>query len=49
MVLMLYGNAPRVGVYLLQDAFRRMGLAADQTSIELVRALLTRVCTYIAS
>jgi SAM-dependent methyltransferase len=41
MVLMLYGNAPRVGVYLLQDAFRRMGLAAEQTSIELVRALLT--------
>lgn len=41
MVLMLYGNAPRVGVYLLQDVFRRMGLAADQTSVELVRAVLT--------
>jgi SAM-dependent methyltransferase len=39
-VLMLYGGAPRLGVYLLQDVFRRMGLAADQTSVELVRAVL---------
>jgi SAM-dependent methyltransferase len=39
-VLMLYGSAPRSGVYLLQDAFRRLGLAPDQTSIELVRTVL---------
>ena len=38
--MMLYGSASRLGVNLLQDAFRRMGLAADQASVELVRAML---------
>ena len=40
MIIMLYGSAPRLGVYLLQDAFRRMGLAADHASVELVRMML---------
>jgi SAM-dependent methyltransferase len=40
MSIMLYGSAPRVGVYLLQDAFRRMGLTADQDSVGLVRSVL---------
>jgi SAM-dependent methyltransferase len=40
MSIMLYGSAPRVGVYLLQDAFRRMGLTADQDSAGLVRNVL---------
>lgn len=41
MVLMLYGSAPRLGVYLLQDVFRRMGLTADQEGVTLVRTVLT--------
>jgi SAM-dependent methyltransferase len=41
MIIMLYGSAPRVGAYLLQDAFRRMGLVADQESVDLVRKMLT--------
>jgi SAM-dependent methyltransferase len=41
MILMLYGHAPRVGVYLLQDAFRRLGLNQNSQSIEFVRGVIS--------
>jgi hypothetical protein len=37
---MLYGGAPRTGVYLLQDAFGRMRLGPDRQSIEVVRSII---------
>jgi SAM-dependent methyltransferase len=40
MVLMVYGQTCRVGVYMLQDAFRRMGLRQDAASIAHARAIL---------
>jgi len=43
MILMLYGQAARVGVYMLQDAFRRMGLQADGHGIEKVRSVLAEL------
>jgi SAM-dependent methyltransferase len=41
MIVMLYGSVARVGVYLLQDAFKRMGLVADQEGVELARRMLS--------
>ena len=38
--MMLYGSAPRTGVYLLQDAFRRMGLTAEHASVDSMLASL---------
>jgi SAM-dependent methyltransferase len=40
MVLMLYGQAARVGVYMLQDVFRRMGLKASADGIAKARSVL---------
>lgn len=38
--LMLYGCGPRIGVYLLQEVFRTLGLEPDARSVALVRATL---------
>jgi SAM-dependent methyltransferase len=46
MHLMVYGNGPRVGVYLLQDAFRRLGLGQDAYGIGLVRSVLSGLPKY---
>ena len=43
MVLMVYGQAARVGVYMLQDAFRRMGLNADSDGIAKARSVLAEL------
>jgi SAM-dependent methyltransferase len=40
MVLMLYGQAARTGVYMLQDVFRRIGTRQDAEGIAQVRAIL---------
>src|SRR3954453_20206668 len=40
MVLMLYGQAARVGVYMLQDVFRRIGLQANPDDIGKARSIL---------
>ena len=43
MVLMLYGHAARVGVYMLQDVFRRMGLRADADSVTKARSVIAEL------
>ncbi len=43
MVLMLYGATVRTGVYMLQDAFRRMGLAQTADGIAEVRQILSEL------
>jgi SAM-dependent methyltransferase len=40
MFLMVYGATRRIGVYLLQDAFRRMGLQQDAASVSLIREVI---------
>jgi SAM-dependent methyltransferase len=40
MVLMLYGATVRTGVYMLQDAFRRMGIAQTPEGVVEVRRIL---------
>jgi len=40
MVLMLYGATVRTGVYMLQDAFRRMGIAQTSEGVAKVRQIL---------
>jgi len=40
MVLMLYGAAVRTGVYMLQDAFRRMGVVQTSQGVAQVRQIL---------
>lgn len=40
MVLMLYGATVRTGVYMLQDAFRRMGIAQTPEGVAEVRRIL---------
>jgi len=40
MVLMLYGATVRTGVYMLQDAFRRMGIAQSSEGVVQVRQIL---------
>lgn len=40
MVLMLYGATVRTGVYMLQDAFRRMGVAQSPEGVAQVRQIL---------
>ena len=40
MVLMLYGQTVRTGVYMLQDAFRRMHLEQDEQGVAQVRRVL---------
>jgi SAM-dependent methyltransferase len=40
LIAMVYGSAARAGVYLLQDAFKRMGLGIDQRSVDIVRTIL---------
>ena len=43
MVLMVYGQAARVGVYMLQDVFRRLGLQPDNDGIGKVRSVLAEL------
>src|SRR6476469_9650497 len=40
MVLMVYGATVRTGVYMLQDAFRRMGIAQSPDGVASVRQIL---------
>jgi SAM-dependent methyltransferase len=43
MCLMVYGRMARVGVYALQDAFRRMGVPQTAEGIKFVRATIQRL------
>ena len=43
MVLMLYGQTVRTGVYMLQDAFRRMHLPQTPEGVAQVRRVLTEI------
>src|SRR3712207_5067992 len=43
MVLMVYGISRRVGVYLLQDVFRRLGLQQCPEDVSLVREMLEQL------
>jgi SAM-dependent methyltransferase len=43
MCLMVYGRMARVGVYALQDVFRRMGVPQTAEGIKLVRATIQRL------
>jgi len=43
MVLMLYGETVRTGVYMLQDAFRRMGIEQTPEGVELVRRIIAEL------
>jgi len=43
MVLMLYGATVRVGVYMLQDAFQRIGIAQSPEGVSRVRQILTEL------
>ena len=43
MSLMLYGEYPRVGVHMMQEAFRLMGLEQDARGVHMVRHTLERV------
>jgi len=40
MVLMLYGYYPRVGVYMMQEAFRLLGVKQDAAGIDLVKRVI---------
>jgi SAM-dependent methyltransferase len=43
MVLMLYGQTVRTGVYMLQDAFRRMGISQTPEGVAEVRRILAEL------
>ena len=43
MVLMLYGATVRTGVYMLQDAFRRMGIAQSADGVGRVRQIISEL------
>jgi len=43
MVLMLYGQSIRTGVYMLQDAFRRMGIEQTPAGVTEVRRILSEL------
>jgi SAM-dependent methyltransferase len=43
MVLLLYGATVRTGVYMLQDAFQRMGIKQSPESVAQVRRILTEL------
>ena len=43
MVLMLYGATVRTGVYMLQDAFQRMGIAQSSDGVAKVRQILSEL------
>jgi len=43
MVLMVYGQGPRVGVYMLQDAFKRMALPSTPEGIVKIRDILAEL------
>lgn len=46
MALMLYATARRLGLYLLQDAFKRLGLRQDPSGIETVKKVLEALPNY---
>lgn len=43
MVLMVYGQTVRTGVYMLQDAFRRMGIEQTSEGVATVRRILSEL------
>ncbi|WP_448620111.1 class I SAM-dependent methyltransferase [Geodermatophilus sp. URMC 65] len=43
MSLMVYGYHPRAGVYMLQEAFRLLGLQQDAAGVEMIKHTLTRI------
>ena len=43
MILMLYGQTVRSGVYMLQDAFRRMGIEQTPEGVALVRRIIAEL------
>ena len=43
MVLMLYGQTVRTGVYMLQDAFRRIGVPQDENGVARVRGIIAEL------
>ncbi len=43
MVLMVYGQTVRTGVYMLQDAFRRMGIEQTSYGVAQVRSILSEL------
>ena len=43
MVLMLYGRAGRIGIYLLQDAFRRMDISQTPEGVRAVRNIISHL------
>jgi SAM-dependent methyltransferase len=43
MVLMLYGETVRTGVYMLQDAFRRIGIDQSSQGVAQVRSILSEL------
>ena len=43
MLLMLYGQTVRTGVYMLQDAFRRMGIAQTPEGVAQVRRIISEL------
>jgi SAM-dependent methyltransferase len=43
MVLMLYGQTARIGVYMLQDAFRRIGIGQTPEGVARVRQILSEL------
>ena len=43
MVLMLYGATVRVGVYMLQDAFQRIGISQSQEGVAHLRRILSEL------
>jgi SAM-dependent methyltransferase len=46
MILMLYGRAGRIGIYLLQDAFRRMGVQQTPEGVHTVRSIMKRIPSF---
>jgi SAM-dependent methyltransferase len=46
MVLMVYGAARRVGVYMLQDVFRRLGLRQQPEDVAFVRKVIEQLPPY---
>jgi SAM-dependent methyltransferase len=46
MSLMVYGYYPRTGVYMLQEAFRLLGLQQNAAGVEMIKHTLTRIPTW---
>lgn len=46
MVLMVYGATRRTGVYMMQDVFRRLGVAATREDVAFARSVISAVPTH---